>query len=89
MHVDEETIYTTGTVLLQLLLIPVLDDLPEYQVLNLLNQAIVQFSCYDTRQNVPTLSDIDINVCEEFTILASAALFNGTLGRLVFDEMQY
>ena len=86
MHADEETIYTTGTVLLQFLLIPVLDDLPEYQDLSTspITQAIVRGSCYDTRVNVPTLSNIDIALCEEFTILASAGLFNGTLGRLFF-----
>ena len=83
----KETVYITGTVLSQLLLMPMLEDLPEYQGLDTITQFIVGHVCYDTRLSVPTLSDTDIALCEEFTILASSGLFNGTLGRLVIVEM--
>ena len=66
-----------------------LEDLPEYQDLDRFTQFIVQAACYFPRWSVPSSSTTDIALCEEFTVLASSALFNGTLGRLVFLEMGY
>ena len=73
---------TAIVVLSQVLLMPEVQDLPEFQALDAHNQTVFLDTCYNVRRSVLTSSSFAIDEqCRKVTILVNAALFNGSLGK--------
>ena len=77
---DENSIVVADDAFLQVLLMPLHTNLPEFNALSLGDQLQFPLTCYNVRESVPQASSTSLSeACRNHTILINAALFNGAL----------